>query len=53
MQKFKTITTPSGEKVLEPYLTKKFNVRVLPPLTKQEMDALAASQQAAGFNVGA
>jgi hypothetical protein len=53
MQKFKTITTPNGEKVLEPYLTKKFNVRVLPPLTKQEMDALAASQQAAGFNVGA
>tara|TARA_Y100001951_G_C11155563_1_gene191732 strand:+ start:51 stop:659 length:609 start_codon:yes stop_codon:yes gene_type:complete len=52
MQKFKTITTPSGEKVLEPYLTKKFNVRVLDPLTTEQMKALAASQQAAGFNVG-
>jgi len=46
MQKFKTITTPNGEKILEPYLTKKFNVRVLPPLTQEEMDQLAASQAA-------
>ena len=46
MQKFKTVTTPNGEKVLEPYLTKKFNVRVLPPLTQEEMDSLAAAQAA-------
>jgi hypothetical protein len=46
MQKFKTITTPNGEKVLEPYITKKFNVRILDPLTPEEMDKLAASQAA-------
>jgi hypothetical protein len=52
MQKFKTITRPDGEKVLEPYLTKKFNVRELPPLTKEELEKLAARQGAAGFSVG-
>ena len=52
MQKFKTVTNSKGEKVLEPYVTKKFNVRILDPLTKVEMEQLAASQQAAGFNVG-
>jgi len=52
MQKFKTVTNAKGEKVLEPYVTKKFNVRELPPLTKVELEQLAASQQAAGFNVG-
>ena len=52
MQKFKTVTRPDGEKVLEPYVTKKFNVRELPPLTKEELEKLAARQGAAGFNVG-
>ena len=54
MQKFKTITTPNGEKVLEPYITKKFNVRILDPLTPEEMDRLAASQAAnPSFHQGA
>ena len=53
MQKFRTTTSANGEKVLEPYLTKKFNVRVLPELTVEELENLAASQQSAGFNVGA
>jgi hypothetical protein len=54
MQKFKTITTPNGEKVLEPYITKKFNVRILNPLTPEEMDKLAASQAAnPSFHQGA
>ena len=54
MQKFKTVTTPNGEKVLEPYITKKFNVRVLDPLTPEEMDRLAASQAAnPSFHQGA
>ena len=53
MQKFKTVVRSDGEKVLEPYLAKKFNVRVLPDLTVTELEQLAASQQAAGFNVGA
>jgi len=52
MQKFKTITRPNGEKVLEPYLTKKFNVQILPDLTKEELKRLADQQAAAGFNVG-
>ena len=52
MQKFKTVTRDNGEKVLEPYTTKKFNVRELPPLTREELDKLAARQGAAGFSVG-
>jgi len=46
MQKFKTVTRPNGEKVLEPYITQKFNVRVLDPLTKEELERLAAAQAA-------
>ena len=53
MQKFRTVTSPNGEKILEPYLTKKFNVRILPELSVDELEKLAASQQVAGFNVGA
>jgi hypothetical protein len=52
MQKFKTVTRPNGEKVLEPYLTKKFNVVILPDLTPGELKTLADQQAAAGFNVG-
>ena len=52
MQKFKTVTKDNGEKVLEPYLTKKFNVRILDPLTREELEKLAARQGAAGFSVG-
>ena len=52
MQKFKTITRVDGEKVLEPYITKKFNVRILPELSSEDLEKLAASQQAAGFGAG-
>tara|TARA_R110001592_G_scaffold208307_1_gene459337 strand:+ start:30 stop:662 length:633 start_codon:yes stop_codon:yes gene_type:complete len=53
MQKFKTVTMPNGEKQLEPYITKKFNVRILDPLTPEEMDKLAASQAAnPAFHIG-
>tara|TARA_R110002020_G_scaffold147022_4_gene322090 strand:- start:4155 stop:4796 length:642 start_codon:yes stop_codon:yes gene_type:complete len=52
MQKFKTVTRPNGDKVLEPYLTKKFNVQILPDLTNAEIKRLADQQAAAGFNVG-
>ena len=51
MQKFKSITMPNGQKVMHPYITKKFNVQILPPLTLEEMKSLAASQQAKGANV--
>ena len=52
MQKFKTVNRPNGEKVLEPYLTKKFNVQILPDLTNAEIKRLADQQTTAGFNVG-
>jgi len=53
MQKFKTVTRPNGEKVLEPYITKKFNVRELPPLTPKELERLAAAQAAnPAFRIG-
>jgi hypothetical protein len=53
MQKFKTVVRPNGEKVLEPYLTKKFNVRILDPLTGEEVEKVLAASKAAGFSVGA
>jgi len=53
MQKFKTVTRANGEKVLEPYLTKKFNVRILDPLTPEELKQVAAANKVAGFSVGA
>ena len=53
MQKFKTVTRANGEKVLEPYLTKKFNVRILDPLTGEEVEKVLAASKAAGFSVGA
>ena len=46
MQKFKTVTRPNGEKVLEPYITQKFNIRVLDPLTKEQLKRLADAQAA-------
>ena len=52
MQKFKTVTKGNGEKVLEPYLTKKFNVRILDPLNKEELETLAIANKAAGFSIG-
>jgi len=52
MQKFKTVTRANGEKVLEPYLTKKFNVQILDPLTPEELKRVAAANKIAGFSVG-
>ena len=48
VQKFRKETMPNGEKIMKPYMTKKFNVTILPDLTKQEMDELAAAQKARG-----
>ena len=53
MQKFKTVTRANGDKVLEPYFTKKFNVRILDPLTPEELKRVAAANKVAGFSVGA
>ena len=53
MQKFRTVTRANGEKVLEPFLTKKFNVRILDPLTPEELKQVAAANKVAGFSVGA
>ena len=48
MQKFRKITLPNGEKTMQPYLAKKFNVQYLEPLTQEEMSSLAAAQKATG-----
>ncbi len=48
MQKFRTATNPKGEKYLTSYVTKKFNVQILPPLNQTEMAALAAAQASRG-----
>lgn len=48
MQKFRTVTMPDGTKTMQPYITKKFNVQILPPLNTKEMAALGASQQSRG-----
>ena len=53
MQKFKTVTRANGDKVLEPYITKKFNVQILDPLTPEELKLVAAANKVAGFSVGA
>ncbi len=50
MQKFRKEKMPNGEQVMRPYITKKFNVTILPDLTKQEMEQLAAAQKARGIN---
>lgn len=48
MQKFRSVKMPNGEKQLQAYIAKKFNVQILAPLTKQEMIALAAAQASRG-----
>ena len=48
MQKFKSVKTPNGDSVLQPYQTKKYNVQVLPDLTQKEIDRLAAAQASRG-----
>lgn len=48
MQKFKPVKMPNGETAMQPYLTRMYNVEVLPPLTEAELQALAAAQKARG-----
>ena len=48
MQKFKQVTMPNGEKTLQAYITKKFNVQVLEPLSLPEIEILAAAQASKG-----
>jgi hypothetical protein len=48
MQKFKSVKAPNGDTILQPYQAKKFNVQVLPDLSQNEINKLAASQSARG-----
>ena len=48
MQKFRSVKLPNGEKSLAPYITKKFNVQVLPALTMKELNDLSIAQQSRG-----
>lgn len=49
-QIFKTVKGPNGEKMKKSVLIKEFNVVILPPLTQEELDELAAAQKA-GHNL--
>lgn len=48
MQKFKKVKLANGEESHQAYITKKFNVEVLPPLTEEELKRLADAQKARG-----
>lgn len=48
MQKFKPVKMANGETTMQPYLTRMYNVEVLPPLNQHELDALASAQKARG-----
>lgn len=48
MQKFKTVKMPNGEKGLQAYITKKFNVQILDDLSREELELLASAQKARG-----
>jgi hypothetical protein len=48
MQKFKSVKMPNGEKQLQAYISKKFNVQILDPLTEHELKSLAAAQLSRG-----
>ena len=46
MRKSKPHTDAKGNQTMVQYVAKRYNIQDLPPLTKDEMDKLAASQQA-------
>jgi len=48
MQKFKSVKRANGDKDMEPYITRKFNVTILPDLTMPEMETLASAQKSRG-----
>jgi hypothetical protein len=46
IQLFRTIKSDKGVDIKEPYLAKAYAIEVLPPLTKKELEQLAADQRA-------
>ena len=49
-QVFRTKKLPNGQNVKEPSLIPEYNIQELPPLTQQELDAIARKQLAEGFD---
>lgn len=49
-QVFRTKKLPNGQNVKEPSLIPEYNIQELPPLTQQELDAIARKQLAEGYN---
>ena len=49
-QVFRTKKLPNGQTVKEPSLIPEYNIQELPPLTQQELDAIARKQLAEGYN---
>jgi len=46
--RFKESTLPNGTKVRTPYSIKKYNIELLPPLTREQLKELATEQAARG-----
>lgn len=46
IQLFRTVKSAKGVDIKEPYLAKAYAIEVLPPLTKKELEQLAADQRA-------
>ena len=49
-QVFRTKKLPNGQTVKEPSLIPEYNIQELPPLTQQELDAIARKQLAEGYD---
>lgn len=48
MQKFKPVKMANGETAMQPYITRMYNVEVLPDLTEAQLKVLADQQKARG-----
>ena len=49
-QQFKKVKLPNGQEITRPYVIDEFNIEILPPLTKDELEAIKKKQLAEGFN---
>ena len=48
-QQFKKVKLPNGQEITRPYVIDEFNIEILPPLTKDELEAIKKKQLAEGF----
>ena len=48
-QQFKKVRLPNGQEITKPYTIDEFNIEILPPLTKEELEAIKKKQLAEGY----